>query len=398
MQIGFFQLSMHDVCQEKERQIRAYVKQLPEGDFESADRESLAELVAAKFQFPDIPEFGTEAPECDEPSFTQGSNKASVAVYIPFKGDASLFGLYNSTRPRSPPPPTYLLEGSMLKRIYTIEKSRIDTLAKEVEEEIKWVQQYIVPVRNGQPLFNTQLREVAKEAVQHRISEIGENKLAASRLSQSKLQLRKRQDGAEKVIVPVHTKPLKIIPPAKSDPVLEYVLGMAEYDDILSTISSMAKVMERTPEVFAPMNEEPLRVVLLVALNGIYEGQATGETFNGHGKTDILIRREDRNVFIAECLMWKGPAYLQQKMDEQLFQYAMWRDSKLALIVFNRDGNFSHVIDKMKATVNGHPQCIKELDWKHESGARYLFRRHDDSARNFLLTAIAFDVPALPQA
>ena len=118
----------------------------------------------------------------------------------------------------------------------------------------------------------------------------------------------------------------------------EYIIGMTEYNDILNTISSMVKVMERTPSVFAIHRREPLRTVLLVALNGIYEGQATGETFNGSGKTDILIRRDDRNVFIAECLMWHRSKYLQEKMDDQLFQYAMWRDSKLALIVFNRGG------------------------------------------------------------
>jgi hypothetical protein len=52
----------------------------------------------------------------------------------------------------------------------------------------------------------------------------------------------------------------------------------------------------------------------------------------------------------------------------------------------------------MESTVKAHPECVKELDWKHESGARYLFRRHDDSARHFLLTALAFDVPSDGQA
>ena len=142
------------------------------------------------------------------------------------------------------------------------------------------------------------------------------------------------------------------------------------------------------------MDEEPLRTILLVALNGIYEGDATGETFNGYGKTDIMIRRNDRNVFIAECLMWRGKEKLLEKLDDQLFRYAMWRDSKLALIVFNRGGNFTKNIDTMKATLKSHPQFIKELDWRHETGARYLFKRHDDPERYFVLTALAFDVPA----
>lgn len=49
------------------------------------------------------------------------------------------------------------------------------------------------------------------------------------------------------------------------------------------------------------MGEEAIRTVLLVALNGHYEGQASGETFNFEGQTNILIRSEGRSVFIGEC-------------------------------------------------------------------------------------------------
>src|SRR5215211_2947366 len=45
---------------------------------------------------------------------------------------------------------------------------------------------------------------------------------------------------------------------------------------------------------------------LVVMLNSHYEGQATGETFNRSGKTDNLVRVEDRNVFIGECKWWPG--------------------------------------------------------------------------------------------
>jgi hypothetical protein len=55
------------------------------------------------------------------------------------------------------------------------------------------------------------------------------------------------------------------------------------------------------------MKEEDLRQHFLVQLNGQYEGRATGETFNFEGKTDILIRAERKNIFIAECKFWDGP-------------------------------------------------------------------------------------------
>ena len=56
----------------------------------------------------------------------------------------------------------------------------------------------------------------------------------------------------------------------------------------------MAQVMERSPSAFSTMDEESLRSHFLVQLNGHYEGQATGETFNYEGKTDILIRSEGK--------------------------------------------------------------------------------------------------------
>ena len=136
-----------------------------------------------------------------------------------------------------------------------------------------------------------------------------------------------------------------------------------------------------------------IRTILLVGLNGLYEGGATGETFNGAGKTDILVRHDDRNVFIAECLIWEGAATLRSKMDDQLFSYATSRDSKLALLIFNRNKNFSDVVDKMRSTVSSHPQCVAPLPFNHATGGRYMFIRKDDPKREFTLTCLAFDVP-----
>ena len=279
-----------------------------------------------------MPEFAAGQVERDEPKFTQGSNRVSVTVYFPYKGELSLFRLYYGSQPLYPPPPSFEVGNGVLIKTYVLDKQQIENLDRQVEAEINTVKEYASQVSPMIPRFNQMLLERAKEAVRARIDELNQNRQAATRFSQqSKLSVRKRQDGTEQVVVPLQRKQMVISKPFDAKYQLsEYLLGMTEYDDILNSISSMVKVMERTPSVFAPMVEEPLRTILLVALNGIYEGQATGETFNGNGKTDILIRRDDKNVFIAECLMWRGPKYLQQKMDEQLFQYAMWRDSKLA--------------------------------------------------------------------
>lgn len=68
----------------------------------------------------------------------------------------------------------------------------------------------------------------------------------------------------------------------------------------------MVMVMERSPQTFKTLQEEDIRNHFLVQLNGQYEGQATGETFNASGKTDILIRADGKNIFIAECKFGDG--------------------------------------------------------------------------------------------
>lgn len=115
--------------------------------------------------------------------------------------------------------------------------------------------------------------------------------------------------------------------PALAEPELEEV----EYQHILSIIETMAKTMERDPDAFRAVSEEHLRTMFLVPLNSQYEGHASGETFNYNGKTDILIRSGDRNIFIAECKYWGGPAVLTATIN-QLLGYLSWRDSKAAII------------------------------------------------------------------
>lgn len=394
----FFRESLHDAQKEAMAALRDEIKRLPVSQITEFERDGICELLCEKYRFRDYPEFAAGDIQRDEAEIPEGSDYAFVNIYIPYKGDPRDFRYYHNSRPMEDF--TFDCGDGFCKKRYQVDKRHLDRIDKLVEDDVKRLQSFVPAIRDMIPKFNTSMSEQTKEAFNNRLAEIRRNQEAAGTLSKSKFSVRKRNDGTEKVIVPVERKPIPVpkaaAPAAPKSAVQEYLLEVREYDDICSTITSMAKVMERTPSVFAEMNEEPLRTILLVALNGIYEGQATGETFNGVGKTDILIRRGDKNVFIAECLMWKGQAYLTKKMSEQLFQYAMWRDSKTALIVFNRGGNFTNVIQTMKETVKAHPQFVSETEWKHESGGRYIFRRHDDPQRQFVVSAMAFDVPTEP--
>jgi hypothetical protein len=115
------------------------------------------------------------------------------------------------------------------------------------------------------------------------------------------LPLRKRQGMPITYAVPVKRRvakieQIKVEGAFKPEPTLSH----SDYEEILRIMKNMALVMERSPRAFVDMGEEMLRWHFLVQLNGVYEGQATGETFNFQGKTDVLIRVDGKNVFIAD--------------------------------------------------------------------------------------------------
>ena len=157
--------------------------------------------------------------------------------------------------------------------------------------------------------------------------------------------LRKRENAPTTYAVPMTLqKVIPQMPPASTAPFKpEPTLEMSEYDNILSIISNMVSVIERSPSTFTEIKEEDLRQHFLVQLNGQYSGQATGETFNAHGRTDILIRVDGKNIFIAECKFWRGGEYLVEAIN-QLLGYTSWRDTKTAILIFNRNKNLSAVL------------------------------------------------------
>jgi len=141
----------------------------------------------------------------------------------------------------------------------------------------------------------------------------------------------------------------------------EAFLEDAIYEDVLARIVAFGNLVERLPRSVGAMDEEGLRDHLLLVLNGNYEGQVAGEVFNREGKTDILLRSGDRNVFIAECKVWNGPAKFGPAVN-QLLNYLVWRDGKAALVLFIKTGNPTEVVRKADQVVTDHPQCVRRFD------------------------------------
>ncbi len=172
----------------------------------------------------------------------------------------------------------------------------------------------------------------------------------------------------------------------------EPVLDPNEYEHILGVLKSMSFVIERNPGAFASLDEEAIRTHFLLQLNGHYEGAATGETFNAAGKTDILIRVENRNIFIAECKFWRGTKSFNDAID-QLLGYLSWRDSKCALLIFNQTKASSAVRQKMYEVMASRPEHRKTISHDAAGDSRYVFVKGDDPGREIQISTMLFDVP-----
>jgi hypothetical protein len=100
----------------------------------------------------------------------------------------------------------------------------------------------------------------------------------------------------------------------------------------------------------------------------------------------------DKNIFIAECKFWNGEKALVETID-QILGYLSWRDTKAAIILFNRNKGFSEVLAKVQGAANGHPNRKRGPKIESETRFRYVFGNPSDMSREIILTIVAFDVP-----
>jgi hypothetical protein len=167
----------------------------------------------------------------------------------------------------------------------------------------------------------------------------------------------------------------------------EPILEEAVYQDVLGAVRAWATSLERTPGTAAKLDEEELRDLLLGNLNTYWQGGAGGELFNGSGKTDILIRHADRNVFIAECKIWRGPKGVADAID-QLLRYLVWRDSKSALIMFIKTADPAATIEKLPEAVEDHPSYVLTKDSSDPSSRADYIVTADPEGRRISLAVV----------
>lgn len=319
-----------------------------------------------------------------------GIDATEVAFSVGFEGDPGLFNCAPSAF-SSVLPHGETSEREVRFSLVSLDPNGDDqSLRGEAERNIANIRQYLEWVRQDLARFMEDFEQSTRTKILNRRQRIANNRALVHRIG---FPIRKTGEASAQLFVPEVRKKLAPKLPEPKNDIAEPFLELEVYEDILDTIQSMAVVMERSPAAFRHLHEEDLRWLFLLPLNGLYQGQATGETFNFEGKTDILIRIHDKNIFIAECAIWDGPAYFKSKID-QLLGYATWRDSKLAIIIFNRTRKFSGVLAKVAEGCKSHPNFKRELQRPGSTWFRCLISHRDDPDRELTLTVLAFEVPA----
>lgn len=312
-------------------------------------------------------------------------------IAVPYTGDRDLWRVRPSTYSLSAYPEIEIRDDVIVFSCrFPDDSPEPERLKTEIQNTIRSLSEAVAHLAENVAHHNRQAPETIKAALQRKIQKA---QAAVSAVSGLGIPIRARSEPST-FTVPTRRRESPVSRPAVPNEKFapEPTLDQREFEHILAVLKSMSLVIERSPDSFASLDEEAIRTHFLLQLNGHYEGTATGETFNSSGKTDILIRAANRNVFIAECKFWRGPKSFSDAVD-QLLGYLSWRDSKCALLIFNPTKDSSAVRDKMHEIMASRAECRKTLAHDPQGDARYVFVKASDPGREIQICTMLFDVP-----
>lgn len=266
----------------------------------------------------------------------------------------------------------------------------VDGIKRDSEQITSNIRQQAGNVASEIAGFNNRLEAEAARIVQTRKAELLKQ---ANLLGSLGVPIKKAEHVPSTFAVPLAKKSLVITKPGASVGSFkpEPTLNPALYQDILGIISDAGVEMERDPSIYSDKDEETLRDHFLMVLSPHFQS-TTGETFNKKGKTDILIRHEKENVFVAECKFWSGIKTFHKTID-QLLGYLTWRDSKAAVMSFVRNKELTPVLEAIEKETPSHGCFVKYQGKKKDGWFMFEFHLPGDPGRSVQLAVLVFHFP-----
>lgn len=311
-------------------------------------------------------------------------------LVVPFTGDEQVFQLKASTHTLSLP--EFTAGSGRLRLTYVTDGVRHPTeeeIRKDFHTQLDEFERHLEFARNDIRPFQFQIEQQLPGWVAQRREKLLKDRHLNASIG---FPVRRRND-ADTFAVPIRRAAMPVLSSPSTGRGSQFepepAIADGDYEVVLKVLLNMRNALERSPSTAAKMNEEDFRNLLLVGLNAQFEGDAAGEVFNGDGKTDILIRAGDRNVFIGECKIYKGPKAITAALD-QLLRYLTWRDTKAALLLFIRDGDVTTIIDKVVAMVEEHPNFKRAGAIRTENRVDVVVHANGDPAREIRLALLPF--------
>lgn len=323
-----------------------------------------------------------------ETNMRRACRKQVVRYHLPFTGDFNLLKYMPSTRilwTQNVP-----VENGEVCFDAIVWHDDSESVKREWEEFLNSLRTQVGYSTSEVNAYNARLEPEVLGMIQRRKAEVLKRN---SLLGSLGVPLRKASDVPLTFAVPPPKKKVIVAKPSASTApfVPEPTLDEGTYTEILKIIYDTGVEIERHPSIYEGKDEETLRDHLLMVLSPHFDS-VTGETFNKTGKTDILIRHDGRNLFVAECGIWRGAKQFLGKID-QLLSYLTWRDSKTALICFVQNKEFGSVLETITAETPKHPAFVKSQGRACEGWVNYEFSLKDDPSRKVRLAVLCFHFP-----
>lgn len=318
--------------------------------------------------------------------------KDVFTFHLPFAGQAELLKIRASTFSMSAP--RIVVSGQEI----TFEMINFNMDAQSIKREADSTVSQLVAqntyLTRDLNAFNSSIEQIVNQAFDARKAQLLKKNDLISALG---VPVRKSASTPATFAVPakrtpaIQTKPKPIVTEKGYKP--EPALDDSIYQQILKITHDVGKQFERLPSTYAGKEEEHLRDHFLLILEPNFEGSATGETFNKAGKTDILLRHDGSNVFVAELKYWRGKKVYLDTIT-QLLSYLTWRDSKAAIIVFVPNKDFSSVLGTIEQATGEHPNYLGFVSNQEPGWYQYRFHINGDRNREVKLTVQVFHLPS----
>jgi hypothetical protein len=314
--------------------------------------------------------------------------KQVITYHLPFAGNQDLLTLRPSNRIIWSTD-VRIVQGAVLFDVVNW-KNNPQEIKSEADRTISNIRQQAALADCEVAGFGQSLNSTVSHAVRERKAQLLKQLNLLSALG---VPVKRAENVPSTFAVPVAKKVLTIAPPAASAGSFkpEPALDSATYEDVLRIVGHAGVEMERHPSIYKDKGEESLRDHFIMVLAPHFES-ATGETFNKKGKTDILIRHENANVFVAECKFWSGLKAYYGTID-QILSYLTWRDSKAAVIVFVGNKQLSPVLEQIRDGTAKHECFVKAHGEKREGQFRFEFHLPGDNGRSVQLAVLVFHFP-----